>query len=103
MINPPLLQHSSGSPTYDGVVDVGWTGNLGAERLNILNPSVVLLDAIGREANELHTTSRKVLGTTSDFAKLSGANGGKVIYERALMRLRKSTMQMNSYRDGRRE
>jgi len=63
----------------------------------------VLVEAIGRETNELHTTSSEVLGTTSDFTELSGANGGKVIYERASVRLRRSTMQMNSYRDGRRE
>jgi hypothetical protein len=66
---------------------VGWAGNLGAERLDILNPSVVLINAIGRETNDLHTTSSKVLGTTSDFTKLSGANGGKVIYDRGVCKL----------------
>ena len=71
-----------GSPTYDGVVDMGWAGNLGTERLDIFNPSLVLLETIGRETNELHTTSGKVLGAASNLTKLGGANGSKVIYKR---------------------
>jgi hypothetical protein len=61
---------------------VGWAGNLGAVRLDILDPSSVLVEAVGREANKLHATSSKFLGTTSDFTELSGTNGGEVIYER---------------------
>jgi len=79
-----MVQHvvQGGDLTFlvgdDGVVDTGWA-DLGAERLDILDPSVVLLEAIGRETDELHATISKVLGTTSDFTKLGGADGGKVI------------------------
>ena len=81
-----------------------WAGNLGAERLDILNPSSVLLEAIGRETDKLHATSSKVFGTTSDFTKLSGANGSEVIYERAPVGITwRSTTEMKTYRDGKRE
>ena len=60
---------------------MGWAGSLGAERLDILNPSIVLFEAVGRETDKLHATSSKVLGTTSDFTELSGANGRKVVYK----------------------
>jgi len=62
----------------DGVGDMGWA-NLASKRLDVLDPSVVLFEAIGGEAKKLHATSGKFLRTTSDFAKLGGANGGKVI------------------------
>lgn len=55
--------------------------DLCTERLNVLDPRFVLLDAIGRETNDLHATGRKVAGATSDFTKLGGANRGKVIWE----------------------
>ena len=78
-MNSPL-SNTPGSSTYDGVVDVGWA-ELGAVLFDILDPSMVLIKIIGRETNELHAASGKVLGTTSDFTELGGANGGKVIYE----------------------
>lgn len=100
----PLLEHFSGLPAYDGVVDVGWASGLGAERLDILNPSLVLLEAVGRETNKLHATSSKVLRTAGDFTELSGANGGKVIYERMPVSATwRSATEMKTYRDGRRE
>jgi len=64
----------------------------------------VLLEAVGRETDELHTTSSKVLGTAGDFTELSGANGGKVIYERMPVSTTwRSVTEMKTYRDGRRE
>jgi len=42
----------------------------------------VLVEAVGRETDKFHTTSSKVSGTSGDFTKLSGANGGKVVYGR---------------------
>ena len=100
----PSCEKCSGTPTYDGVVDMGWAGNLCAERLDILDPSIVLLEAVGRKADELYATSSKVFGTASDFTKLSGADGGEVIYERTPVSIaRRSGMGARPYRDGRRE
>ena len=59
--------------------------NLRTERLDVLNPSLVLLEAIGRETDKLHATGSEVRGTASDFTKLSSANRCKVIYKRALV------------------
>jgi len=65
----------------------------------------VLLEAVGRETNKLHATSSEVLGTASDFTEFSGANGGKVIYERMSVSAStwRSATEMKTYRDGRRE
>jgi len=84
---------------------MGWADILDTERLDILNPSGVLVEAIGRETNNLHATSSKVLGTTSDFTELRCANGGKVIYERTPVNniTWKSATEMKTHRDGRRE
>ena len=82
---------------------MGWA-SFGAKRLDVLNPSVMLLEAIGREANDLHATISKVLGTAGDFAKLSGANGGKVIYKQApaVSITGRPATEMKCYRDERR-
>ena len=69
---------------------MGWAGNLCAERLDILDPSIVLLEAVGRKADELYATSSKVWGTAGDFTELSGANRGKIIYERRSVSSRSS-------------
>ena len=73
---------SPGFPTHDGVFDTRWAGNLLTVLLDILDPTLVLVEAIGGETDELHTTSRKVVGATSDLAELGGANRGKIIYKR---------------------
>ena len=78
----PFLDVSSGFPTHDGVFDTRWAGNLFAVRFDVLDPSLVLVEAIGRETDELHTTSRKVVGAAGDLAELGGANRGKIIYKR---------------------
>ena len=80
------FEHNSICLTYNGVIDVGWA-ELGAVLFDILHPSVMLLEAIGRETDKLHTARRKVPGTASDFTKLGGANRGEVIYERASVSL----------------
>ena len=83
---------------------MGWAGGLDAECLDILNPSGVLVEAIGRETNNFHATSSKVLGTTSDLTELRCANGGKVIYERTPVNIIwRSATEMKTDRDGRRE
>ena len=73
--------------TYDGIVDTSWA-KLGAELLDILHPSMVLVDVVGRKTNDLYAASSKVPGSASDFTKLGGANGGKVIYEQVSVSLR---------------
>jgi len=62
-----------------GIFDMGWADILSAKLLNILDPSLVLFEAVGRETNDFHTTISKVFGATSNFAKLSGADRGKII------------------------
>lgn len=59
--------------------------------LDILDPSLVLADIVGGETNYFHTTSSKVPGATSNLAKLSGANRGKIVYERASINSSRST------------
>jgi hypothetical protein len=98
-----FLGRSLGSSTHDGVLDACWAGDLFAERLDILDPSLVLLETVGRETDELHTTSSKVVWAASDFAELGGANWGKVIYERGLVNSSRSAIAMKSYQDERRE
>ena len=80
---------------------MGWAG-LGAELLDVLNPSVVLIDLIGRETDYLYTTSSKVWSAAGDFTELSGANRGKIIYERGSVSLRGLRWKEKSYQDGRR-
>ena len=68
---------------------MGWA-DLCAELLDVLHPSMVLVDLIGRETNYFYATSSKVRGTAGDFAELSGANRGKIIYERRSVSSRSS-------------
>jgi len=63
----------------DGVLDTRGADGLLAEGLDILDPSFVLLETVVGEADDFHTTVIKVLGATSNFSKLSGADWGKVI------------------------
>jgi len=60
---------------------MGWA-DLGAKRLDVLHPSVVFVDLIGRETDDLYATGSKVWGTAGDFAELSGANRGKIVCKR---------------------
>ena len=71
-----------------------------AECLDIPDPILVLLETVGGEADDFHTASTKVFGATSNFAKLSGANRGKVIYERGSVSSRRSVMVTRSTRMG---
>ena len=64
--------------------------DLGAELLDVLHPSMVLVDLIGRETDDFYATSSKVWGTAGDFTELSGANRGKIIYERGSVSSRSS-------------
>ena len=98
----PPLECSPRSPTYDGVADAGWA-ELGTVLFDIFHPSIVCFEVIGREPDELYATSVKVAGTTGDFTKLSGANWGKVIYERGPISSWGSAMEMKSHLDERRE
>jgi len=63
---------------------------------------VVFVDFIGRETDDLYATSGEVWGTAGDFAELSGANRGKIIYERGSVSSRCPRWKEKSYRDGRR-
>lgn len=65
--------------THDGVRDFCWAGNLFAECFDILDPSIVLGNGVGRETNNLHITRGKVIRATGNFAKLGSANRGKVV------------------------
>lgn len=63
--------------THDGVLDIGGS-DLGAERVNVLDPFMMLLEAIGRDANDLYISLLEVLGTSSNLTELGSADGGEV-------------------------
>jgi hypothetical protein len=82
---------------------VGWADSLSTKLLDILDPSLVLVETVGGETNDFHTTISKVFGATSNFAKLSGANRGKIICEQAPDKFMQILDSDEIYQDGRRE
>jgi hypothetical protein len=65
------------SITYDGVRDLGG-GDLRTIRLDVLDPCVVLIEAVSRNTDNLYVPLGEVGGSSSDFTEFGGANGGKV-------------------------
>ena len=63
--------------THDGVLDIG-RSNLGTERVNVLDPFMVLLEAISGDTNDLDVSLLEVFSTSGDLTELSSADGGKV-------------------------
>lgn len=61
----------------DGELHVGWSVS-STEVVDIFDPLAVVSEAIGRNSNEFNIALSKVVGTTSDLAELSGADGCKV-------------------------
>jgi len=53
--------------THDRELHVGWSVS-GAKFVNIFNPLVVILEAIGRNSNKLNIALGKIIGTPSDLA-----------------------------------
>jgi hypothetical protein len=58
----------------DRELEVG-AGNL----INVLDPLMVRLNAVGTETNQLDTTSSKLRFELGESTELSGANGSEVI------------------------
>ena len=63
--------------THDGELDIG-RGNFAAEGVDVLDPLMVLLEAISGDTNDLDVSLLEVFSTSSDLAELSSADGGKV-------------------------
>ena len=72
------LDRDAKATAYNGELNSG-RANLGTEGLDVFNPSLMGLEAVGRDTNELDATSSKVWGTASDFTKLSRADRGEII------------------------
>ena len=63
--------------THDGELDIG-RGNFAAEGVDVLNPLMVLLEAISGDTNDLDVSLLEVLSTSSDLTEFGSADGGKV-------------------------
>jgi hypothetical protein len=66
--------------SYDRELDIGWCC-LGSKLVNILNPCVVFIDVVRRQADDFDTSLSKVWRTTSDFTEFGGADRGEIICE----------------------
>lgn len=64
--------------TYDGVLHIGRT-ELCTIIIDVLHPFLVRLEAIGREADDLHAALSKILRPPSNLPELSRADGCEVV------------------------
>lgn len=63
--------------TYDGELDVSWANFL-ADVVDVVNPGLVRIEVVGRQADDLDATSSKVGGATSDLSEFSRADLGRI-------------------------
>lgn len=62
---------------HDGKLHIGGC-KFGAVVVDILYPSMMIVETIGRNADHFDTSLLKVLGTASDFTELCCANWGEI-------------------------
>lgn len=67
--------------TYDGELDICGS-NFCSKFVNVFNPSLVIVNVIGRDANHLNITFGKVTCATSDFTEFGGADRGEISWMR---------------------
>lgn len=58
-------------------MNIGWT-NFGSELVDVLNPFVVVLQAVGRDPDDLGVARGEILGSACNFAEFGGADGCEV-------------------------
>lgn len=62
---------------YDREFD-GCGSDFGSIRVDILDPSVMLFKAVGRNANDFNISLSEIFGTTCDFTEFGGANWSEI-------------------------
>lgn len=62
---------------YNWELDIS-RSKLGTIFIDIFDPCMVVLKAVGRDANNLHVALFKIRNATSDLTKLSGADGREI-------------------------
>jgi len=62
---------------YNGELNIG-RSKLGAIFVDILDPCIMIIKAVGGDANDLDATRSEIRSTTSDFTKLSRADGREI-------------------------
>jgi len=63
--------------TYNGELDICWC-YFGSKGVDVFNPLVVLVQAVGRDSNDLDVPLSKISSTAGHLAEFSGANRGKI-------------------------
>lgn len=63
--------------THNGKLNISGP-NFGSELVDVLDPFVVVLQAIGRDPDDLGIARGKILGSACNFAELGSADGCKV-------------------------